>query len=291
MVVATSEGERVDREVIRGEPPGRPGSPRLRRRRILTPARLLLVALFAAGCGVLAGPVIDPTGAAYTGVSASDQYNASYSPQQLFTHDVTGLAPGAAVESAPGVDWAIHGTGPGYVAFQLDQVYEVGSLFCAQSIASRGFGDDPANWQAAAPTAGRLNVGAFTADTDHDGLPDEWELAHGLDPRDPFGVNGPLGDPDGDGLDNLREFLAGTDPQDAASRLKIDTIVAAAGGALTFQAMAGHSYTVQFAGAPVASAWQRLVDLPARPTNHLESVTGIAAVTNRFYRLTTPQLP
>jgi hypothetical protein len=23
------------------------------------------------------------------------------------------------------------------------------------------------------------------ADTDHDGLPDEWEQAHGLDPRDP----------------------------------------------------------------------------------------------------------
>ncbi len=50
-------------------------------------------------------------------------------------------------------------------------------------------------------------------DTDGDGLPDSWELAHGLDPEDPSGENGAGGDPDGDDSDNGAEFAAGTDPR------------------------------------------------------------------------------
>lgn len=63
------------------------------------------------------------------------------------------------------------------------------------------------------------------ADSDGDGLPDEWETAHNLDPNDngedPNNngvtgdpVNGPLGDPDRDGLNNLGEFENDTDPRD-----------------------------------------------------------------------------
>ena len=46
-------------------------------------------------------------------------------------------------------------------------------------------------------------------DTDGDGMPDGWEVLHGLNPFDPSDAHE---DPDGDGLTNLEEYLAGTDP-------------------------------------------------------------------------------
>jgi hypothetical protein len=48
------------------------------------------------------------------------------------------------------------------------------------------------------------------ADADNDGMPDEWELKHGLNPRDPSDANL---DADGDGYTNLEEYLNGTDPK------------------------------------------------------------------------------
>ncbi len=52
------------------------------------------------------------------------------------------------------------------------------------------------------------------ADTDGDGLPDSWELAHDLDPSD--SSDAPA-DQDGDGLDAIEEFRANADPHRADS--------------------------------------------------------------------------
>lgn len=57
------------------------------------------------------------------------------------------------------------------------------------------------------PLGEEIFVATLAADTDQDGLPDEWELKYfGEDPA------APGDDADGDGQTNLQEFQAGTDP-------------------------------------------------------------------------------
>lgn len=46
-------------------------------------------------------------------------------------------------------------------------------------------------------------------DADHDGMPDDWESRHGLEPTDPSDNNK---DSDGDGYTNIEEVINGTDP-------------------------------------------------------------------------------
>jgi hypothetical protein len=53
------------------------------------------------------------------------------------------------------------------------------------------------------------NPGWAITDADGDGIPDGWELQHGLNPQ----VNDAAGDADGDGISNLDEYRMGTDPQ------------------------------------------------------------------------------
>lgn len=91
-------------------------------------------------------------------------------------------------------------------------------VFCEQ-------GDDTEHKSCGRPMPADLKVCPFCKtkqpevkkqdlDSDGDGIPDEWELANGMNPNDPGDIDGDL---DGDGYTNREEYEAGTDPQDPAS--------------------------------------------------------------------------
>jgi len=57
-------------------------------------------------------------------------------------------------------------------------------------------------------------------DSDSDGMPDDYEVANGLDPLDDGSIdpnNGPAGDPDSDNASNIEEFMAGSSPMNGNS--------------------------------------------------------------------------
>jgi pectate lyase len=63
----------------------------------------------------------------------------------------------------------------------------------------------------------QYKVGSVATDSDHDGMPDEWEKKYGLNPND---ASDTALDNDGDGYTNLEEFLNGTDPAKAVDYSK-----------------------------------------------------------------------
>jgi hypothetical protein len=161
-----------------------------------------------------------------------------------------------------------------------------GTGYSIQRIASAAFADDPANWQAAAPSAGTINAGAWNVSSAHDGLPDEWKLAYGLDPTSLEGDNGPTGDPDGDGMNNLQEYIAGTSPIDAKDYLAFAE-VSTTNDVFTmqFQMHTGRSYAIeQLDDLGLTNQWS--VAFSTNATADAPCVlTFPPSATNRFYRI------
>ena len=128
------------------------------------------------------------------------------------------------------------------------------------------------------------------ADTDGDGMPDAWEIAHGLNPL----VNDAGLDPDNDGMTNLQEYFAGTDPQNKNSYLKVDTeLTGGSGFQLTFAAVSNKTYSVLCRDTLATGTWSNLVSFAAAPTNRVQPWTDATATnaSHRYYRLVTPSQP
>jgi hypothetical protein len=129
-------------------------------------------------------------------------------------------------------------------------------------------------------------------DSDGDGLPNAWELAHGLRTND---ASDAVLDTDLDGVSNRDEYTAGTNPTNAHSVLRIETILRTnAATKLTFHAASNKTYTVEARVKTEAEPWLRVADVLAVKTNRTVSIIeGDSPFPEaaRYYRLVTPRRP
>ena len=124
------------------------------------------------------------------------------------------------------------------------------------------------------------------ADSDGDGLPDNWESA--------FGAGNNLdrdADADGDGASNWEEYIAGTNPTNEVSYLRLDLSTMPGQATLQVTAVSNRTYTVQFSDDVATGLWRGLGNILSRTNNRVEMITDPAWTTNRFYRIATPQQP
>jgi len=121
--------------------------------------------------------------------------------------------------------------------------------------------------------------GVAIADSDHDGLDDQWEMAH-------FGslTYGPKDDPDGDGYSNAREQILGTDPTAAAASFQLDLSSWNEKLArLSWPGLANRTYDV-LAGTNVSSPLTVLTNLPGR-FPETEWLTPYTNLLDQFFRV------
>ncbi|HVM47563.1 MAG TPA: thrombospondin type 3 repeat-containing protein [Candidatus Acidoferrum sp.] len=124
-------------------------------------------------------------------------------------------------------------------------------------------------------------------DSDGDGMPDAWEVAHGFNPYDPSDA---LQDADNDGQSNLAEYLAGTDPHDPHSLLRITSIAReGADTRVAWTTVGSHNYLLQ-GGTNITTGIHSnvspLISIPpggSSTTNYLH-VNG-ATLPEGFYRV------
>ncbi len=128
----------------------------------------------------------------------------------------------------------------------------------------------------------------IVGDTDHDGLPDAYEIANGLDYSEP----GDAGiDSDHDGAPNGEEYVAGTDPNDVASVLRLSVTRSGGDIVLEFPAAPYKTYTVQVSQSLAEGSWQKLGDAAALATTRTIAMRDDGAASQRFYRVVTPAQP
>jgi hypothetical protein len=123
------------------------------------------------------------------------------------------------------------------------------------------------------------------ADNDADGMADDWERQFGFNTNNAADA---FLDLDGDGMINRDEYVAGTDPTSAASYLKLESLQVGGGVTIVFNAVAAHSYAIEFTDQLQVGTWSLLTNIASRSSNHVEQAFDTNFTPRRFYRLVTP---
>jgi hypothetical protein len=152
------------------------------------------------------------------------------------------------------------------------------------------YGNEPLNWWAALPTAGRPNFEPTEVDWDQDGLPDAWEEVFGLDPENPMDA---YRDQDADGQGNLAEYLAGTDPLDPQDVLQLWFHLDGQTQQVRFLAKAGRSYSLEYCEDLNWGVWLKAADVwpSAVEQEVVIEIEELPAGVQTLYRLVMPAQP
>jgi hypothetical protein len=134
---------------------------------------------------------------------------------------------------------------------------------------------------------GSVNITVF-ADSDGDGIPDNWESIYGLSTINPADA---VLDLDGDSTNNLFEFLAGTTPNNRASIFAITSIQRSGQDVvLAWNSVATRRYRV-WGAATTTSTWTLLTPIPLTSAGATTNWTDIGALNsnNRVYKVEAVQ--
>ena len=126
-----------------------------------------------------------------------------------------------------------------------------------------------------------LTLQTTDPDSDHDGLPDLWELAN-------FGdlASGPTGDNDRDGSTNGYEYLAGTSPIDPASVLRPESKVSGLDLKIIFPTLNGHQYAIESSTDLTPTSWTVVVSgIEGDGTTRSILLTNGFSSLRRYYRV------
>jgi hypothetical protein len=198
---------------------------------------------------------------------------------QVAPHPDAGLVPHILMESV--------GYGAGY-PWPGGTVATGSSL---QRAVATGYGNEPLNWFAASPTAGRPSAGNPNPDANGDGLPDSWQSQYFGTATAPEAA--PEVDADLDGSSNTEEYLAGTIPSSPSSALRLYSVVDGSGHVqLLFETAAGRTYSLQYRESLSSAAWIKFHDLgPVEFPGLISVPTDLIRRAERYYRIVTPAQP